>query len=462
MIEDELNDTEAKDEAERKRLGDLRNQQVVDEEAQKVADKLARRQALQNTPVLKAIAKARADKIRARKAQEQAEAQAKAQAEADAKAQAEAEAIAQAQAEADAKVQAEAEAIKQAQALADAKAQALPMIADELTKLNISDDDAFENKTKPLYGAFKEDFNKDIDNLKTLLSYLTDAEYVGLYDDLESKFPTKLASAKGNNQEAKVKNFLKQSTLDKYLGLQEETQQKSVDAFNKRLSQSNSPYEQRVAELGNMKLKDLKPIALEKTGKSTYPTKADTVKAILMKEFPSKTGNGFKLKRRIVGRGLEEGVNDAKKSKETVNKKIINGKYIDLNKLENNIICIRYCKTRALVPNVKVQHISNGVKEIIDDVINDKFEKRLYEKLDMNEKRLVKRIVDCFKLDIDTSSKDEDEYQRQFDICLGEWKSGSTSPLLKNKLKQYITESMESGMLPRRECFKLLFELANS
>ena len=65
-------------------------------------------------------------------------------------------------------------------------------------------------------------------------------------------------------------------------------------------------------------------------------------------------GYGLKKKRRIVKRGMEEGVNDAKKSKETVMKKVINGKYIDLNKLKNNIICIRYCKTRALVPNVKV------------------------------------------------------------------------------------------------------------
>ena len=143
-------------------------------------------------------------------------------------------------------------------------------------------------------------------------------------------------------------------------------------------------------------------------------------------------------------------------------KKIINGKYIDLNKLKNNIICIRYCKTRALVPNVKVQHISNGVKEMIDDVINDKFEKRLYEKLDMNDKRLVKRIVDSLKLDIDLHSKEDEEYQRQFEVVLGEFQAGNSSPLIKNKLKQYITESLESGMIPRREAFKLLFQLANS
>ena len=395
---------------------------------------------LEQTPAFKALARAKGDKIKARKAKEQAEAAAKAQAEADA--------IAQAQA--------------QAQADADARAQALPMIEDEITKLNISDDDPFEDKTKPLYGSFKDNYINDLDNLRSLFGYLTDAQYADLYDDLNVKYPNKLGSAKGISPESIVKNFLRQSTLDKYLGLQEDTQKKSVDAFNQRLSQKSDPYEQRMAELGNMKLKELKPIALEKTGKVTYRTKADTIKAILMKEYPSKTGNGFKLKkRRIVGKGME-GVNDAKKSKETVMKKIINGKYIDLNKLKNNIICIRYCKTRALVPNVKVQHISNEIKEIIDDIINDKFEKRLYEKLDMNEKRLVKRIVDSLKLDIDISSKEEEEYVRQYEVVLGQFQAGNTNPLIKNKLKQYIMESMESGMLPRREAFKLLFELANS
>jgi hypothetical protein len=84
------------------------------------------------------------------------------------------------------------------------------------------------------------------------------------------------------------------------------------------------------------------------------------------------------------------------------------------------------------------------------------------EKLDMNEKRLVKRIVDSFKLDIDLSSKEEEEYVRQYEVVLGQFQAGNNNPQIKAKLKQYIMESMESGMLPRRECFKLLFELANS
>ena len=61
-------------------------------------------------------------------------------------------------------------------------------------------------------------------------------------------------------------------------------------------------------------------------------------------------------------------------------RKVINGKYIDLNKLKDNIITIRYCSTGALIPTVKVQSISRDVRGIVEDIINDKFEKRLYEK----------------------------------------------------------------------------------
>jgi len=75
---------------------------------------------------------------------------------------------------------------------------------------------------------------------------------------------------------------------------------------------------------------------------------------------------------------------------------------------------------------------------------------------------LIKRIVDALKLDLDLKDKSDEEYQRQFEIVLGEYRGGSTSRLIKHKLKQYIMESLESGMIPRRQAFSLLFELANS
>ena len=67
----------------------------------------------------------------------------------------------------------------------------------------------------------------------------------------------------------------------------------------------------------------------------------------------------------------------------------------------------------------------------------------------------------ALKLDFDGHDKSDKEYQRQFKITLGEYQAGNDSALIRNKLKQYVMESMESGHLPRREAFKIMFELSN-
>ena len=130
--------------------------------------------------------------------------------------------------------------------------------------------------------------------------------------------------------------------------------------------------------------------------------------------------------------------------------------------MKENIICIRYSRTGALIPTVKVQHISKDVKEIIEDIIEDKFEKRFYEKLEINEKRLIKRIVSALKVDVDVNDVTDEEYKKQFEIVLGEYQAGNNSIQIRNKLKQYVTESMSSGFLPRREAWDILFQLSNS
>ena len=92
------------------------------------------------------------------------------------------------------------------------------------------------------------------------------------------------------------------------------------------------------------------------------------------------------MKRRVsLEKGADDVVVETKQRKGGVGKKIINGKYIDLGKLRNNIISIRYVSTCAMIPTVKVQKISKDVKENIKDIINEKCDKRLYEKLNLNE-----------------------------------------------------------------------------
>ena len=360
------------------------------------------------------------------------------------------------------------------------EAESQSRISDIVQEVNneVHDDIPLSSKFKKLnlYGEFKDQFDVAETNLEETFKTLKREDYEKMYEIFDKGYPKKFSYASGLGDVNKVKNFLKAIILEVFLEKQMNSQKKSFESFDEKISRmpqtppkTNNDYDDRLRELSSMKIVDLKPIAKQLTGKSTFPNKHEIINKILEAEFPNMTispkikmtGIGLKKRRRrIVGCGM--GVNEYNKSKETVMKKIINGKYIDLNKLKNNIICIRYCKTRALIPSVKVQHINNDVKEIIDDIINDKFEKRLYEKLDVNDKRLIKRIVDALKLDLDLKDKTDEEYQRQFEIVLGEYRAGSTSPLIKHKLKQYIMESLESGMIPRRQAFSLLFELANS
>jgi hypothetical protein len=99
---------------------------------------------------------------------------------------------------------------------------------------------------------------------------------------------------------------------------------------------------------------------------------------------------------------------------------------------------------------------------VINDLINDKFDNRLFQKLTDTDRRLVKRVIKAFNLTVDDKDISEEEYKKQYNVVLGQFKSGNTSPLIKNKLRQYVVESMETGSLTRREAWQLLFELANA
>ena len=182
---------------------------------------------------------------------------------------------------------------------------------------------------------------------------------------------------------------------------------------------------------------------------------------LLKAEFTGKIkGFGFlkkKNRRRIVGRGATD-----EDTEVDVTRKEFGGKFIDLRKLKENILTIKYVKTGAYIPTVKAQHISNDVKEVITDIVNNTFDNRLFEELPEGDRRLVKRVIKAFSLDVGLKDNTVDEYKRQFDIILGQFQAGNTSPLIKNQLKKYVIESQESGFLTRRESWQILFELANS
>ncbi len=115
--------------------------------------------------------------------------------------------------------------------------------------------------------------------------------------------------------------------------------------------------------------------------------------------------------------------------------KQINKKYfIDTNKLNNNVLEVRYNKNRHLT-GIKTQIIGSGVKNIINNIINDdKMDEKEYHTLSQNEQHLIRTILHMLEKSHLIKNKDE-EFNEKFQILLGEYNAGNNSEILRNQLK---------------------------
>ena len=333
----------------------------------------------------------------------------------------------------------------------------LPPISSNTSKF------IFNTGTNTLEQKWEDELVVMIDSIKQIINQTDPQDIADTILKLETSYPDKMSEIPQLTSDKKIlldfySRELTDEVYEKQLAEKQGQQDKRAAAlakFNK--SVENSPYETDKKALYAMTIPDLKDYARDNNIKLTgKKLKDDIVKTILDDKYNT-VGKGLK-NRIIFGKGYSDD-EDKPVRKNSILKKVINGKFIDLNKLKNNILTVRYLKTGGFLPNIKAQHISNDLKEVIQDLINEKFEKRLYEKLQPDEKRLVKRLVGALKIDIDVNTKEDDEYRKQFEIVLGEFQAGNTSPAIKNKLKQYVAESMQSGMITRREAWQLLYEL---
>ncbi len=92
--------------------------------------------------------------------------------------------------------------------------------------------------------------------------------------------------------------------------------------------------------------------------------------------------------------------------------------FIDKNKLDNNILELRFKKNRHLT-NVKTQVIGNGVKNIISNIIdNDKMDQTEYDNLTDNERHLIRIILNMLEKSHLIKNQDQ-EFNEKFQILLG-------------------------------------------
>jgi len=134
--------------------------------------------------------------------------------------------------------------------------------------------------------------------------------------------------------------------------------------------------------------------------------------------------------------------------------------YVDMKKLSSNILCVKYSLNDAFIPHLKVQKISTAAKEVIEDILEKKYNSKVFAMLSEMDKRCVKRFINACKLEIEVDTNLDKEFQQTFEILMGEYQGGNDSPQVKKELKKYILEALQENKIPKSQAMLLLYELS--
>ena len=132
---------------------------------------------------------------------------------------------------------------------------------------------------------------------------------------------------------------------------------------------------------------------------------------------------------------------------------------VNIDKLKKNILNVQYISCRGSVPNLKNERISDDVKAVILDIVEDKYNSKLFEKLLTDDQRIVSNFVRTLKIrDIDMDEFDK-RYQHEYELLLGEVNSGNSNDKIKQQLKQYILRGISENLIPRTQGLNQILNL---
>ena len=178
-----------------------------------------------------------------------------------------------------------------------------------------------------------------------------------------------------------------------------------------------------------------------------------------------KTGSGLRRVRRLIrGRGssdrAEEVVDDTPFS-ERKKMELNGGKYgINVEKLRRNILHVYYTASKASIPQLKREHITNDTRDVLLDILDDKYNAKLFNKLKPDEQRLISTFVRVMKIPGISMVEFDKSYQDHFEILSGKINSGNTNPKIIQEYKQFVVRGMSEGLIPRHAGLNMLFKIS--
>jgi hypothetical protein len=181
-------------------------------------------------------------------------------------------------------------------------------------------------------------------------------------------------------------------------------------------------------------------------------------------ETNTKVGSGL-ARRRITGRGSPMRESDSESDQEvSLGKKMFlnKGKFaINLSKLRNCVLHEYYASSRASIPSLKREKISGDARDVLLDILANKYNENLFNKLtNPDEQRLISTFVRVLKIPDIKMSEFDDAYQKNYDVLMGEVNAGNNNPKIKAELKLYILRGISENLIPRHQGQLMLYNLS--
>ena len=230
-------------------------------------------------------------------------------------------------------------------------------------------------------------------------------------------------------------------------------------AFEPRNEKEKDFFEETSIEISNLTTTELLSYIFNRTGRNIKKsTKKSFLEIVALctgiqhkiywsnykerNEGNLKSGDGFRMKKinkkKIVGKGKTES--------KTIE---VNKFTVDMEKMNKNILSVKYTSCRAMVPSLKPEKISDDVKSVILDILEKKFNSKLFDKLMTDDQRIISNFVRSLKIQNINMDSFDQKYQREYELLLGEVNSGNSNQKVKMQLKQYILRGISENLIPR-------------
>jgi hypothetical protein len=203
------------------------------------------------------------------------------------------------------------------------------------------------------------------------------------------------------------------------------------------------------------KYKNLKKLELQRLIMQIlpgFPPPSFTIKQ-LKQMLANSNFNGVK---KIAGKGMHRVIRGRGNTPESKIGHLYGGRYsINPDKLKQCILHVYYTKSRASLPGLKSETINIDMRDMLLDILHQRFNIKVLNALIPDEQRIVSNFVNTTKIDLDLSEFDE-AYARRYQVLKGEIQSGNNSPIILKEFKQFVNRGLQENLITRNEAMNML------